>query len=31
MNWLVEGIDGRIPSIDEVTDEAASAMNPIII
>lgn len=31
MDWLVEGIDGRIPSIDEVTDEAASAMNPIII
>lgn len=31
MDWLVENVIGRIPSIDEVTEEAASAMNPIII
>ena len=31
MDWLVENVVGRIPSIEEVTEEAASAMNPIII
>ncbi|MBQ7915421.1 MAG: BMP family ABC transporter substrate-binding protein [Firmicutes bacterium] len=31
MDWLVENVVGRIPGIDEVTAEAASAMNPIII
>ena len=31
LDWLVENVVGRIPSIEEVTEEAASAMNPIII
>lgn len=28
MDWLVENVVGRIPGIEEVTDEAAAAMNP---
>ena len=28
MDWLVENVVGNIPGIEEVTDEAAAAMNP---